>query len=318
MTHWDPASPDQKIEIKIGAAEHKVESEIKSFKARRWWLYPLAIIVFIVGAILFYQTGEYNGTSSLTDRQAKGFAIFLLPAILVYVLRSSALENKAYYALSTNEAWGYDPYPNNDRARLLETCFKNHIFGSASFEDEMWGSFTYDKGTYPFYAVSQWSDKSHRSLFAVRLPEPARQNFSFYSKGELIHFEGIQEIPKELTTLLCKMRRKSKYFTVEFSGDRAIISIDDKIINGAHRLVEKDQNDHSVLKSARKQILKYVSFLVNSENTFHSKQQLLTINQAMKATFRMSFVTRCLFLLLIFYSIIVAIAVIFIVINGKI
>lgn len=310
MTHWDPASPDQKIEIKIGAAEHKVESELKSFKSKRWWLYPLAIILFAVGAILFYRVGGVDGSTNLTSRQMRGFMIFAMPAIIAYVLRSSALENKAYHTLSVNESWGYEPYPDDVRARLLEKYFKNHIFGSAAFEDEIWGSFKLNKDAISFYSVWQLSAKSERSLFAVKLLEPVKQHFLFYGKGDLINFEGVEAVPNGIAVLLHKMRKKSKYFTVEIFGDEAIISIDDKIIDGAFTHVEKDETDHLELKFAQKHISYYTSFLVNCGNALRSNKDLLTINQAMTVTHRMSFATKLLFGLLVWYTIAVIAAVI--------
>jgi hypothetical protein len=315
MVFWDPTAPDNKIEIKIGAAEHKVESDLKNFKSKRWWLYPLAIIFFIAGAILFYQTGEYNGTSNLNSKQAKGFMVFLFPAIVAYVLRSAALENKAYHVLSVNESWGYEPRPSDERSRLLEKYFKNHIFGSADFEDEIWGSFKLNNDVISFYSVWHVSKITERSLFAVKLLEPVKQHFLFYGKGDLISFEGIETVPKELAVLLRKMRKKAKYFTVEISGDEAIISINDKVIDGAFTHVEKDEKDHLELKFARRHISYYTSFLVNCGNALRSNKELFTIDQAMKTTFRMSFITKMLFLLLIFYSFIFVVAV-FVIIFG--
>lgn len=310
MTFWDPASPDKKIELKIGASEQKVETGLRSFKAKRWWLYPLAIIFFIVGAILFYQTGEYNGTSNLNSRQAKGFMVFLFPAIVAYVLRSAVLENKAYHVLSVNESWGYEPHPSDERSRFLEKYFKKHIFGSADFEDEIWGSFKLNNDVISFYSVWHVSKITERSLFAVKLLEPVKQHFLFYGKGDLISFEGIEAVPKELAVLLRKMRKKAKYFTVEIFGDEAIISINDKVIDGAFTHVEKDEKDHLELKFARRHISYYTSFLVNCGNALRSNKDLLTIDQAMKTTFRMSFATKLLFGLLVWYTIAVIAAVI--------
>lgn len=315
MVFWDPTSQDNKIEIKIGAAEHKVESELKGFKSKRWWLYPLAIIVFAVGAILFYRVGGVDGSSNLTSKQMEGFMIFAMPAIIAYVLRSSALENKAYQTLSVNESWGYEPYPDDVRARLLEKYFKNHIFGSADFEDEIWGSFKLNNDVISFYSVWYVSKITERSLFAVKLLEPVKQHFLFYGKGDLISFEGVETVPKELAVLLRKMRKKAKYFTVEISGDEAIISINDKVIDGAFTHVEKDEKDHLEHKFARRHISYYTSFLVNCGNALRSNKDLLAIDQAMKTTFRMSFATKLLFGLLVFYSFIFVVAV-FVIIFG--